>query len=78
MEFSTIHYALSLLILVVNVCLFIAIKFNDLKHLDLSVKELKATVEKTGDKLDSLSERISCMEGKISVSLKGKIVRKRR
>jgi len=78
MEFSFIHYAISLVVLIINIAMSVAIKFNDLRHLEISVKELKTTVEKTGDKLDSLSERISCMEGKLSVSLKGKIVRKKR
>ena len=67
MEFSTIHYAVSLIILCINIAMFVAIKFNDLKHLDISMKELKATVKETGGKVDLLAERISKMEGVLSV-----------
>jgi len=70
MDFSVVNYSISLIALIANICMFIAIKFNDLRHLELSVKDLKATVEKTGDKLDSLSERISRMEGIISIKTK--------
>lgn len=63
MELSTVHYIFSLVVLVINIAMFVAIKFNDLKHLEISVKDLKDNIIKNGDKVDSLSERISRMEG---------------
>lgn len=66
MEFSTIHYVLSIIILMINIAMFVAIKFNDLKHLEISTKELKDTVKETGCKVDLLAERISTMEGILS------------
>jgi len=67
MEFSTIHYAISLIILIINLAMFIAIKFNDLKHLEIAVKELRQTNKETGEKVDKLSNRISRIEGKLSI-----------
>lgn len=66
MTLSTIHYGISLIILVINVALFVAIKFNDLKHLGIAMTDLKETINKHGDKIDGLSERISRMEGIIT------------
>jgi hypothetical protein len=75
---ASIGIIISVVVTLFNAAMFLIIRCNDLKHLEISVKDLKATVEKTGDKLDSLSERISSMEGKLSVSSKNKLVRKRR
>jgi len=53
-----------------NAAMFLVIRCNDLKHLEISVKELKSTIEKTGEKNDVLIERISKMEGICSVCAK--------
>jgi len=47
-----------------NCMIFIVIKFNDLKHLEESVKGLTETLKDTNSKLIGTSERIAKIEGK--------------
>ena len=54
---------LSIVITIFNATVFMVIKFNDLKHLEMSVKDLKTTVQKNSDKIDSIGERLSKLEG---------------
>ena len=51
-----------------NAAIFIVIKFNDLKHLEESVKDLTKTLTATNEKLIGTSERISKIEGKCSAN----------
>jgi hypothetical protein len=47
-----------------NAAIFMIIKFNDLKHLETSVKELTKTLTETNEKLGCTAERIAKIEGK--------------
>ena len=64
---SLIGLSFSIITAIINVVILVAIKFNDLKNLQATVKDLKTTVEKNDDNLDLVSERISKIEGIISV-----------
>ena len=48
-----------------NLCLFIAIKFNDLKHLTLAVEKLVNKIDIMDKSMTRVRERISRLEGKI-------------
>jgi hypothetical protein len=61
--YAIIGIGLSVCTTIFNGILFALIKFNDFKHLEISVKELRTTVEKHGEKVDALGQRISTMEG---------------
>jgi hypothetical protein len=65
MDFSMIQFIFTIIVLVMNVGMFIAIKFNDLKHLEIAMKELKNCMEKHGEKIDRMNTRVSRMEGKL-------------
>lgn len=67
MNLTIINYIFSAIIMLINVAMFVAIKFNDLKHLTISVKELKGSIEKQGDKIELLTGRISRIEGKLEI-----------
>lgn len=54
---------LSVFITGANCMIFIVIKFNDLKHLEQSVKDLTDTLKDTNKKLDGNAERIAKIEG---------------
>ena len=47
-----------------NVMIFIVIKFNDLKHLDLDMKEIKESLKKIDDAVCRTGERVASIEGK--------------
>lgn len=49
-----------------NAVMFCFIRFNDLRHLEINVKELKDTIDKYGDKIDKLSTRVARLEGRIT------------
>jgi hypothetical protein len=57
-----------------NGILFILIKFNDMRHLELDVKDLKQKDDDNTkailNKVGELSERISKLEGVVSVSIR--------
>ena len=67
MNLSYIGIGLSLATTVFNGVIFILIKMNDLKHLELSVKELKGFIQKLDDRIDKFGERIARIEGKIGI-----------
>lgn len=47
-----------------NLMIFMIIKFNDLKHLEESVKRIEKTCSEIWNKVDSTAERVSKIEGK--------------
>ena len=47
-----------------NAAIFIIIKFNDLKHLENSVKELVETLKETNKTLMNNGERLATIEGR--------------
>ena len=63
---SLIGVSFSIITAIVNVIVLIAIKFNDLSHVQKELSEIKNTQIKTDEKLDLVSERVSKLEGKIS------------
>jgi len=54
----------SLFIAGANCAIFIIIKFNDMKHISISITEIKSTLLTIDKKLDNTSERLSKQEGK--------------
>lgn len=64
---SLIGVSFSIITAIFNIVILVTIKFNDLKNLQATVKDLKTTVDKNDDTVDSLSERVSKIEGIISV-----------
>jgi len=50
----------------VNIIVLIAIKFNDLRHLDMYVKELLADMKTLNTRVDSIGERVAKIEGKLT------------
>lgn len=68
MNLSYIGIGLSLVTTIFNGIIFILIKMNDLKHLELSVKELKGFILKLDDRIDKFGERIARIEGKIGIT----------
>jgi hypothetical protein len=67
MNLSYIGIGLSLVTTIFNGVIFILIKMNDLRHLELSVKELKGFILKLDDRIDKFGERIARIEGKIGI-----------
>jgi len=57
----------SIITAIFNIVILVAIKFNDLKNLQETVKDLKTTVKENDNALDLLTERVSKIEGIISV-----------
>lgn len=55
---------LPLIILGFNVGIFIVIKFNDMKHIEAAVNEIKECVEEIRKENNKQGERISKIEGK--------------
>jgi uncharacterized membrane protein len=49
-----------------NIIILLAVKFNDLKHVQMSLDEIKKNQIKSDERLDKLSERVSKIEGKLS------------
>ena len=49
----------------VTVTAFLVIKFNDLRHLGMSVDRIEKTVEKLDTKTDGIGERVAKLEGKV-------------
>jgi peptidoglycan hydrolase CwlO-like protein len=67
---SYLGIGFSVLTAIINVTVLIAMKFNDLKHVQADLDEIKANQSKTDEKLDKLGERISKIEGKCAVNHK--------
>lgn len=61
---SLVGTGVTLLLAGFNAAIFCVIKFNDLKHLETSVRELTDTLKETNNKLDGTAERIAKIEGK--------------
>ncbi len=59
---------LSIFVTGANCAIFMIMKFNDLKHLEISVKELVETLKETNNKLDNNAERIAKIEGKCTAN----------
>ena len=53
-----------LIVIGFNVAMFLVIKFNDMKHMEDGVNDIKATLKKIDEKTDSNSERLAKIEGK--------------
>lgn len=62
--FTVIKEYLPLVILGFNVAMFIVIKFNDLKHLESSVKELTDTLKETNKNLVQNNIDLAELKGK--------------
>jgi len=65
MEFVDWKMILTLIMLGINTIVLVAIKFNDLWHLDKAVKKIDTKVDKIDEKLNKTNERVSKLEGKI-------------
>ena len=65
---SLIGTGVTLLLAGFNAAIFIVIKFNDLKHLESSVKELTEALKETNKALISTGERISKLEGRCAAN----------
>jgi hypothetical protein len=61
---SLVGTGVTLLLAGFNAAIFIVIKFNDLKHLETSVKELVATLKETNKTLMNNGERLATLEGR--------------
>jgi len=62
--------AISLLLAGFNAAIFIVVKFNDLRHQEISLKRIEEKLEKMDGKIDSQGERIACIEGKLKARRK--------
>lgn len=51
-----------------NAAIFVVVKFNDLRHLESSVKELCETLKETNKTLAGNGERLSKLEGRCSAN----------
>jgi Na+-translocating ferredoxin:NAD+ oxidoreductase RnfG subunit len=51
-----------------NVCVWMIIKFNDLKHQESALARIEKNQESTDKKLDKIGERIATIEGKCSAN----------
>ena len=63
---SLVGTGITLLLAGFNAAIFIVIKFNDLRHLETSVKELVATLKETNKTLMNNGERLATLEGRCS------------
>ena len=54
---------------IINIGLYATIRFNDLRHLENTVGEIKNTGKHIESKVIDLCQRVSCIEGIISVGL---------
>jgi septal ring factor EnvC (AmiA/AmiB activator) len=62
---SYLGVGFSVLSAIVNILIIIAVKFNDLKHVQKDLDEIKKKQTTTDEKLDKLSERVANIEGKL-------------
>ena len=56
---------LQILSTIVTLTAFLVIKFNDLRHLGMSVEKIEKTVDKLDTKTDAIGERVAKLEDKI-------------
>jgi len=64
MYLTIIKEWLPLIILGFNVAIFIIIKFNDMKHIEKAVNEIKKCVEEIKKENNKQGERLATIEGK--------------
>lgn len=57
-----VYIGISLLGMLLNVLIFCVIKFNDLKHLAISVSKIEKDVVETKDKVTSLEKAQTAMQ----------------
>lgn len=50
---------------IINVGILIAIKFNDLYHVQKSLNDIKKKFDDLDKKVDNIAERVSTIEGKL-------------
>jgi hypothetical protein len=55
----------SILSAIGNIIILLAVKFNDLKHVQADLDDIKKKQITTDEKLDKLSERVATIEGKL-------------
>jgi hypothetical protein len=61
---SLVGTGVTLLLAGFNAAIFVVIKFNDLRHLENSVKELVETLKETNKTLMNNGERLATLEGR--------------
>jgi len=61
---SLVGTGVTLLLAGFNAAIFVVIKFNDLKHLEASVRELTDALKETNKALINTGERLATMEGR--------------
>lgn len=59
--------ASSLFLAGANAMIFCVIKFNDLKHMEETLQRIEKNQSMIWEKLDKTTERLSCLEGKVSL-----------
>jgi len=62
---SYLGIGFSVLTAIINVTVLIAMKFNDLRHVQAELEEIKTNQLRTDEKLDKISERVSKIEGRL-------------
>jgi cell division protein FtsB len=62
---SYLGISFSVLTAIGNVIILLAVKFNDLKHVQISLEEIKIKIDANDKRLDSLSERVATIEGRL-------------
>ena len=63
---SLLGIGFSVLITIGNIIILLAVKFNDLKHVQKELTEIKNNQRETDRRLDKLSERVSKIEGRLN------------
>lgn len=66
MDWKLLISAGALVFNIITVIIVISTKFNDLKHLERNVNDIKDDLERIDKKTDRLSERVSNIEGRLS------------
>ena len=74
-DWRMIGVMVQILSAMITIGIFCIIKFNDLKHLALSLKNIVTQLQENTGKLDGISDRISYIEGFVGVN---RIVRKKK
>ena len=62
---SYLGIGFSITVAIVNITVLIAMKFNDLKHVQKDLDEIKEDLKCFRDKFIKLDERVSKIEGKL-------------
>ena len=64
---ALVSVGLSLVITGANAAFFVICKFNDLVHVQKQLEDMSKNITMIWDKLDKIAERVSNMEGKLSL-----------